>query len=804
MLIKKCFIIFLMLFSISAFAKNKWIVENIQLEGLKNISRDEILKNISFKIGCQISKDDITDNIKLLFKMGRFEDIRIFYSNKTIIFKIKEKPIISKVTIIGNNIIKDDVFKKYLSQLGIKSGLSFSYFKKNIFIKNIKNFYRLLGRYKTHIKIFTTFLPNNTVHLKILVHENDLSFINKIKITGNKKFSREKLISLFKFTQKSSFWNMLEKHVYYENQFEQDLNNLNNFYLNHGYYFCDISKKILNFSKNKVNILINIFEGDKYKISDIFINGNLFQYYKDIKDIVDIHYNDVYNKEKILAIKENIQKFLLEKGYINGYINVHPEIDFDRKEIALNFDINLKKRFFVNKIYFKGNNITKDFVLRRELRQIEGTWFNSKLVELSKEALENIKYLSDITVEKNILLDKDNAVDLIYRVKEKPAGSINFGIGHGKDSGLSLNASISQDNLWGSGDSLKASIIKNSNQKYAEISLVHPYFMDNNINLNARVFFNDFKYNLNMISTLFKSNFGFENNLGFLLNNFNRVAIGFGYTHNSLINKNIEKKFKKEEIINLNINNLSADNFLKNSTVDDFTINYSWMYNTLKYFNFPISGNQTYISGKNTIPGSDNNFYKILFDTEQYIPLNKEKSIIFFSHFHAGIGNGFREEKLPFYENFHTDSLNNIRGFKTNTLGPKKNYSNIDLQRCIEQKNSNLCESTESIGGNSMFISNIELIVPIPFINKEYSKFFRSSFFLDSGNVWDINWSKIKNFNFLQFSNLNILKNIYGSIGVSLQWFSPIGPLVFSYSHPIYKDSSNQFEKFQFNIGRSW
>ncbi|QCI16490.1 outer membrane protein assembly factor BamA [Buchnera aphidicola (Aphis craccivora)] len=808
MLIKKFFMVFLMFFSMNIYSKNLWTIKNIEFQGLKYFSQEEALKNILFNVGSKISENDIQKSIRSLFKTGKFEDIKVFFSDKSLIFKMRERPLIYHINISGNHIIKNTVFNKYLSQLGIEVGKQYNPYLKDVFIKNIQEFYFHIGRYQSKIKLLTTFSSNNRINLKIFIDEGNLFQVNSIKILGNKNFSRNEIISLFKLKDYKPWWNFLEKNIYYSDQLEKDIKNLRKFYLNKGYYYFHIDKKIVKFLKtqNKVNIFLKISEGNRYKIDHFFINGNLLKYHEKIKSCITINNGEFYNQEKIDSIIQKIKYFLSENGYINSQVLINSKVNFQKKTITLNFNININQRYFVNKIFFRGNELTKDTVLRREIKQIEGEWFNLKLIDLGKESLEKIKYLYDITITKDFLYNKKNAVDITYELKERPTGTINFGLGYGKDSGLSFNASLSKDNLFGSGNSLKTSIIKNDNQKYADLLLTYPYFFENGTNLNTRLFYNDFKYHLNGISTLIKKTAGFESDLSFLIDDFNRINLGFGYTRNSLINNNglIKKNdlLNQEDFIN-NKNEIFQDEFLKNSLVNDFTLNYSFLHDTLKNFYFPISGNQTYLSGKNTIPGSDNNFYKFLLDTEQYIPLDEQKKFIFLTHFRAGFGDSLNQEKLPFYENFHTNSSNNIRGFRVNTIGPKKSYNIKNLTECSGEKNNHFCESLDSVGGNAMVITNLELIVPIPFIKEEYTNFLRSSFFLDAGNIWDTRWKQQKDVS-LDLSDSNILKSIYSSIGFSLQWFSPIGPLVFSYAYPIQKNENSQLEAFQFNIGKNW
>ncbi|WAI18601.1 MAG: outer membrane protein assembly factor BamA [Buchnera aphidicola (Acyrthosiphon caraganae)] len=791
---------FLIFFSVAVYANNTLIVKDIQFKGLKNFSQNEALKNVVFSIGSEISQYDIKNSIRSLFKTGRFEDIKVVLSKKTVIFNIKERPIILGLMISGNHIVKKSILDEFLKKLNIEKKRPFNDFFINIFIKKIEDFYYDLGRYKSSVKILKVFLKNNTVNLKIVINEGIPIKINNIKIFGIQDFSKEKIFSLLRLKHHHSWWNFLDKYIYSPKELNNDLEHLKHFYLSHGYFYFNINDTKVDFLQdtNKVDITINISEGKKYRISNFFVNGDLFPYKKLILNLIKIDPYEFYNKEKINFIVQKIIRCLSELGYIDAKVIVDPKINHEKKTIILDFNIDIQKRFFVKRIHFLGNQITQDKVLRRKIKQMEGKYFNIKLVELGKKLLEKTKYFSNVEIIKTINSNELNQIDIIYKVKEQTTGSINFGLGYGIDSGVSFNISFSQDNILGSGNSLKSSIIKNENQKYADISISYPYFFSDSIDLNTRFFYNDFKYNFNSISNLIKKNYGFESNLGFLINESHKINFGFGYIHNGINNK--EKRIEAPLATKKSLDTF----FIKNSLVDDFTINYSWIYNNLDYLYFPTSGNQIYISGKSTVPGSDNNFYKVILDSEQYIPLNKEKSFIFLSHIHLGIGNIFNKEKLPFYENFYASSENNIRGFRLNTIGPKTIDDSTNLEGCVGYKNNNLCESIDSIGGNLTLVSNLELIIPLPFLDNKYSELLRASLFLDAGNIWDTQSDNTKNINLFQFLQDNILNDIYSSAGLSLQWFSPIGPLVFSYSIPIQKNKNYQLEQFQFNIGKNW
>ncbi|WP_422667172.1 outer membrane protein assembly factor BamA [Buchnera aphidicola] len=791
--IMACFIFF----SLNLYAKNIETIEHIQFEGLQSISKEEVLKSIIFNIGKKKYLSNINKSVKSLFQTGMFQDIKVFYVGKNIVFKVKERPIISRIFITGNKIIRLEMLNKYLTELGIKRGSIFNPFKIKIFIKKLEDYYQDIGKYQVHIKLLKLVSLKNIVELKIIINEGVSTKIKNIKIVGNRTFSNKKIESLFKLKSCSNHWYIWNYCIYSSKGLEKNIDRLKNFYLNQGYYHFYINSKKIYFSekKNNVNITINFHEGKKYTISQIFFNGNLKKYKKLIQDQMEIHEKEIYNKSKIDLSVEKIRTILLDHGYLNSEVNVYPEVDDIKNNIILNFNIDIKKRYFVHNISFRGNIFTQDRILRREIKQKEGVFFNKNLIESGKKALEKTQYFSDIKILTQLLSNDSNQLDVIYIVKENQTGSLNFGLGYGLDTGISTNFSFSQDNLLGLGNSFRASIVKNNYQKYADILMLYPYFISDNINLSNRIFYNNYKYPSNGLSSFLNKTSGFETNFSFLINSSNQLNLGVGYSHNNIMD------VYKKNILHSH-NNVSDKSELQNIFINDITFNYSWIYNNLKYFYFPISGNQINISGKNTVPGSDNHFYKFMIDNVQYIPFNRANTFLFSYHAYMGLSNSLHQEKLPFYEKFYANNANNIRGFQLNTIGPKKIYKVDNKNICTGYKNNELCESLESQGGNAIIMMNLEFIVPTPLINKSYANFFRSSFFFDAGSIWDLDLKKIENFpDYNKFKN-----NIYFSSGIALRWFSPIGPLVFSYSYPLFIQQNRhyQIEHFQFNIGKNW
>ncbi|KFA59913.1 outer membrane protein assembly factor BamA [Gilliamella sp. Choc4-2] len=788
-------------YSSNAFCAEEFVVRDIQFDGLQRVTEGAALLDMPIQVGDYVSDSDLGHIIKSLYSSGNFDNITVSRDGDRLIVHVQERPTIASINFSGNKAIKDDMLKKNLDSSGIREGDALDRTMLSVIEKGLEDFYYSVGKYNAQVKAVITPLSRNRVDLKIVVAEGKSALIDQINIVGAKAFSPEELVSRFSLRDEVPWWNMFGDRKYQKQKLAADLDELQSFYLNRGYARFNIESTQVSLTPDKkgIYVTINIHEGEQYKLSNLDFRGNFAGHKEAIAKIANerISIGELYNGQKITEIEDKVKQLLANYGYAYPRINVQPEMDDSAHTVKLVVMVDVGKRYYVRNINIDGNTVTSEGVVRRELRQMEGAWLSNGLVELGKERISRLGFFDTVEVSTERVPGVEDQVDVTYKVVERNTGSIKLGIGIGSDSGLSFNAGISQDNWLGTGNSVSFDVNTTNTDKTASISILNPYFTVDGVSLGGSLYYNTYKADDDDDESVYSSKvWGVSASLGFPLSENNFIRFGTEFTNHKLSDMRAQYgMWRYFDSMGENMQDKRSMTYNAN----DLLLNAYWTYNSLNRGYFPTSGLKITANAKITAPLFDNRFYKIVTDASYYYPIDSDHNWVFLARGRLGYGNGFGGKQLPFYENFYAGGSTVLRGFKSNTVGPKAIYFNNE--GCDGLNNTLKCtESKDAVGGNALAFTSVELIVPTPFVSEKYANSIRTSFFVDAGTVWDSEW-KLKGNNMPDYSSPS---DIRVSAGIAVQWMSPLGPLVFSYAQPLKKFDGDSAQQFQFNIGSTW
>lgn len=810
---KKVIITFLLIINqITCNAVADSVVNEIHCDGLQRVSLDTVLFNLPIKIGATISEDNISDCIKMLFATGYFENISISDHDGVIVITVKERPIINTIKIYKNKTIKSEVIQKILDIKNIKTGNPLSNCSIHEVKKELENICYSFGKFNTVVQVIMTPLTRNRLDLQIVFSEGKTIKINRINIFGNRAFSEKQLLKQFTLYNQMKRKNIMPDKIYQKQKLFHDLEQLRAFYLNHGYAKFRIDDTQINttLDKKKVDLVIYITEGYQYFLKSLVIRGNILNQIPKIKEYFHIKPEELYNNKKINEIEHKI-KYALEKlGYIQPKISKEYSFNDQQKTIILYIYVDIGNRFYVRSIRFEGNDHTKDLIIRREIQQIEQAPLNYNNVLEDQKFLQRFSYFQTIDPRIEYIVNLPNQVDLIYNIRERNTGNLNVSLGFGTESGLNMQISIHQENLLGTGNTVSITANKNRYQTYFDASILKKYIGIKKINVSGKIFYNNFIHNKVELSNYNMQNYGIGINYEYPLTTYASYNIGLNYISNNL--SQIEPQIAIwRYLYSIGINPLiiSNDKNLNskiNFCANDVLLVSIWTINNLNRIYFPEYGSRISMTGNVTLPGSNNKYYKIIFDGNHYISLDKRSKWILMHNLYAGyVGGLYNQKESPFYDNFYIGGIETIRGFRLNSIGPKAAYYNCQ-DSDINYDTCTIKNSSDSVGGNAVTLIKSELIVPIlSYINTaEYFNLARVSLFIDTGTIWDTHWKNTSATQAAGIVDYSIFSHIRISSGISLKWISPIGPIVFSYAKLIKKYPEDIEEPFQFSIGKSW
>ena len=639
----------------------QFLVQDIRVEGLQRISAGTVFTYLPVEVGDTLTEDRYSEIVRTLFQTGFFTDVKLLREGDVLVIQVTERPSIAEIEIEGNQDISDDDLREALKQVGLAEGRVFDRSLLDRTEQELREQYFARGKYGMRIESDVSELPRNTVSVKLSISEGQVARIKQVKIIGNEDFSQRTLLKEFRLTTPNWLTWLSKRDRYSKPQLTADLEALRTFYLDRGYIQFEVNSTQVSITPDRkdIYITINITEGEQFRVSNVAVAGDLPVPVEDLEALLAIEPDSVFSRADVTTSTQRIGDRLGDSGYAFANINTVPEIDEENNTVALTLFVDPGRRVYVRRINMIGNTRTYDEVMRREMRQMESSWFSTTKVDRSRARLERLGYFEEVNVETPQVPGSPDQVDVNYAVTERASGNLSIGAGFSQASGIILSAGISQENFLGTGRSVDVSVNASKVNRVLSFGYVNPYYTIDGVSRGFNVFFRQTDANNANLADYVLDRIGGNVSFGIPLTEFNFINFTLGPEYTK-VNTTSNTSDTVKDILD--------DQGSKKFTNLEGTV--SWSHDTRNRAFFTDRGMLNRISGEVTTPGSDWTYYKVGFRHGSFYPLFGGSVLGLTGD--IGYGDGFGDDTdIPFYENYFAGGVRSVRGFKTNTLGPR-------------------------------------------------------------------------------------------------------------------------------------
>jgi outer membrane protein insertion porin family len=789
---RQTFLALLMMLPMTTWAAAEFVVKDMRVEGLQRISEGTVFNYLPINIGDTLDKNRIGEAIRALYLQGLFDNIEMRRDGDTLVVVVVERPSIESFEIDGNKDIKTEDLMESLRNVGLARGRTFD----RSVLDNVEMFLREQyydrGKYGVAIATDIKERPNNTVQVKVTVKEGDRAKIRQVNIVGNETFDDKEIRADFTLDTANWLSWIRQDDRYAKEALEGDLEILRSFYMDRGYADFKIESTQVAISPNKKDIFvtIGISEGDLYTISDVKLVGEMVIPEAFLRGLILTQPGAVYNQRALTQTTELMAFRLGEEGYANAEIEPVPELDHEKKEAAVTFYVNPQNRVYVRRISFNGVDQVDDEVLRREMRQMEGSYLSNSLIDRSKVRLQRLPYIEKAEVNNSPVPGSPDLVDVDFDLEYRMPGQFSGGVGYSESQKLILNGSIVHTNFLGSGNRVALELNSGRFQKLYSLSHTDPYRSMDGIRRTVSVNFRDITQFTSAASDFSTTSAGLTVDYGYPISEYQSISLGATFQHSELLSSTNSTQQAQDWVAN-NGNQFVEDvgNGLAffGTEFDTLEMIAGWTYDSRNRSLFANRGTRQQLFLSMTVPGSDVEYYQARYSFTKYFPITSKWVLRFNSE--VGMGEGIGETTaLPPYKQFYGGGPQSVRGFKESYLGPRDSFG-------------------RPYGGNVLVASQLELILPLP---EKWASQARASLFYDVGNVFNTGEVAFTDKLGSPITYEPDLDELRTSVGIGVQWLAPLGLFRFSYAYPLNAYGGNdryygdELERFQFSIGQAF
>jgi len=719
-------------------------IAKVEIQGNKKIGTSAIEQVLKSRQGGLFSEEDVSADIKAIYKMGYFNDVSADVSDasegRILVFTVQEKAMIAEVKVTGNKAVGTSDVEAVLS---VKPKQILNMEKVKADILKIKELYDSKGYYNAEIQDLVEKSGPKDMRVVYKIKENERLLISEISFEGNKAYSDKELRSMLSSSEKGILHFFNDSGILKKEMLKQDIAKLNVFYLNNGFINAQVGEPEITYDRKGIQIKIPITEGERFRVGKIEITGDELtvsrsELLKKLKSSQKEH----YDREAIMKDIEYLTQACNDEGYAYADVNPRTIPQETTQTVDVAFEITKGKHVYFNRIEISGNTKTRDKVIRRELAIKEGELYNSSNLKKSYANLNRLRYFEEIDFQTEKGPD-ETQTDVNIRVKEKQTGLFSIGAGYSALDHAILTAQVSQQNLFGRGQTLSLKANLSSRSTLYEVSFVEPYLMDMPLWSKFDLWNLEREYDSYDLDT---KGGGFT--LGYpLWPKYKLVGyVGYRLTFDDVtdIDEDASTYVKDQE----GKTTTSAVTFtLTRDTTDDYIFPSRGSKNSasVEYAGGPLQG--------------DSDFTKYTATSAWFFPLPLET--VLGTRVRAGYLASHSGKDVPIYERFTLGGINSLRGLRD--VGPKDP------------------ETDDVIGGKTMFNVNVDFIFPLV-----KNAGMKGVIFYDTGNAWESGYH---------------LDDLRQTAGVGLRWYSPIGPLRLEWGYVLDKKDDEKASRWEFTIG---
>ena len=762
-----------LLYCTSSFA---FVISDIRVEGLQRVSAGTVFGAVPYSVGDNVGAEEIRTIARSLFQTETFDDVQIGRDGNVLVIVVKERPTIDSLEFEGNKAIKTEALIEGLQGSGLSEGQIFKKVTLDQIASDLERQYVSQGRYDANIETTIENLPRNRVAIKVDVYEGNVSGIRHINIVGNTVFDDETLIELLELKLPGWLSFYTKDDQYSREKLQSDIEVLESYYLDRGYLTFSVDSTQVSIAPNMedVYITVNVIEGDQFKISAVEVAGELRDIPEEsIRALLLTQEGQTFSRQYMTLSEERIESALGNAGYTFASATGEPAANDDGETVTVKYFIDAGKRAYVRRLSFQGNTVTQDHVLRREMRQMEGGWASTAMIEGSKIRLQRLGFFKEVNVETPSVPGTDDQIDVNYTVEEQPSGSISATVGYAQRMGLILGLGYQESNVFGTGNSINIGINRSDYQQSLNLSFFDPYYTVDGVSRGYSTFFRKSDYEERNIASFSTDSYGLTVSFGYPISEVSRIGLSVG----------LERTEIKEGVIPAQ----EISEFLdeEGNEFDLVSLTASYSMSALNRGLLPSGGRSQSLSFEMTVPGSELEYYRLNYTGQIFYPIFNP----FVLRLRANLGYGEAyggTENFPFYKHFFAGGMGSVRGYESNSLGPRSTPSPQDR-----------FNDPDPIGGNVLVELSAEVLFPLPFIEDQSQ--LKSVLFFDAGNVFNTNCPDVS----VYCLGLDDGELRY-SAGIAVTWITGFAPISFALAFPVNDKEGDESESFQFELGKTF